>query len=610
MLENLYSQVPSKIFLQTGRKSYSYQWLQEKIKKISGLFKSLNLSQGDRILLAVSDESEMSALFLTALANGITAVIADPESKAPRAEGIIRRTNPKCLIADKPTLETWKISSPGPMAVLSYQKNGNSSAGILSKFLQKTKLEPLSNDYLSLLDKAIPATEFPDPPLSNGYAYIIFTSGTTADSKGVAITHGNLSAHLATLKKVYNLNPDSALLNQLMLCHADGCIQGPVLSAYTGCTWHHPFRFTIEQIPFLLDYCYANSITHFFVVPAMLNLITQFSENYEGSFLYPEFKAILSVSAHLEASLWDRFESIFKVPICNIYGLTETVAGSLFSGPLQDTFRKYTVGKPVDCSIKIINDEGNEIEKGETGELCLRGDHIMKNYWDDQAATKEAIREGWFHTGDLASQDRDGFITIRGRKKNLVISGGINIQPEEVTECLLKHPAISESCVLGLPDEVFGEKLVAAVVLRPGYSSTTAEIAEYCRQFLEEKKVPSKVHIVSALPKGVSGKVQLNVLKDRLSRELFKPNGVNGNGNGNGKYTEDVLHIAAESFQVPVSRLSIQDTSQTVEGWDSLAHLSFITSLEHHFKIRFDTAEVITMNSIRKAAELIKEKHG
>jgi long-chain acyl-CoA synthetase len=228
----------------------------------------------------------------------------------------------------------------------------------------------------------------------------------------------------------------------------------------------------------------------------------------------------------------------------------------------------------------------------------------MKNYWADPVLTTEAFAHGWFLSGDLASQDSDGFVTIRGRKKNLIISGGINIQPEEVTECILKNSAISEACAVGMPDEVFGERLVAAVVLKSGSSLTGTEIIEECRQSLEEKKVPNRIFIVDSLPKGVSGKVQLNALREQLLN-LQPKNLVN-----TGDFEEDVLSIASESFQVPVTRLSIHDTSQTVAGWDSLAHLSFITSLEDHFKVRFNTAEVITMNSIRKATELIKVKHG
>lgn len=602
MLETVFTQTADKIFLQARQKAFTYGWLQQKIKQISGLFEWLNIKAGDNLVLAVSDEPAMSVLFLAALANGITVVIADPESKAPRANSIIHRTNPKYIIADKETLASWQLAETLP--VLSYQKENLSANGLLGKFLKKNKTEGPSNDYLTALDKAEPAKEFPEIPAADLIAYIIFTSGTTADSKGVSITQGNLAAHLATLKKVYGLNADSRILNLLFLCHADGCIQGPLLAAYAGCSWHKPFRFAIEKIPEFLDYGYANNISHVFVVPAMLNMILQFAENYEDSFQYPEFKSLISVSAHLDGALWDKFESTFKVNVSNVYGLTETVAGSLFCGPLPGTYRKYSAGKPMDCEIRIVNDQVEDVAPGQTGELCLRGAHIMKNYYSDLKLTSEAFADGWLLTGDLASQDEDEFVTIRGRKKNLIISGGINIQPEEVTECILKNPAVAEACAIGMPDEVFGEKLVAAVVLNPGFTLTGTEIIEDCRQWLEEKKVPNRLFIVDALPKGVSGKVQLNILREQLLK-LQPHTKVNS-----GDFANEVLSIAAESFQVSVSRLSIEDTSQTVAGWDSLAHLTFITSLEDHFKVHFNMAEVITMNSIRRATELIKIKNG
>jgi long-chain acyl-CoA synthetase len=603
MLQTLFEQPGGRTFLQVQHKAYSYQWLQQKIKQISGLFASLGIGAGQRLLLAVSDESEMAALFLAALANGVTVVITDPDTKAPRAKSIIERSSPAAIIADRKTLECWQPDPAGIIAIFSYEKEMGPRAGLLGKFLQKNKTTALNNDYRAALENCPPVNELPALPDPDLIAYIIFTSGTTAGSKGVAITHGNLRAHLSTLKKVYGLDEKSMLLNTLLLWHADGCIQGPLLAACAGCTWHNPFSFSIERIPALLDYCYANDITHFFAVPAILNMILQFSENYEDSFRYPAFKALISVSAHLEAPLWDKFETVFQVSVSNVYGLTETVAGSLFSGPLADTRRKHTVGRPVDCEIRILNDLEEPVGTGETGELCLRGAHVMKSYWSDPTLTAEAVREGWFFTGDLASQDKEGFVTIRGRKKNLIISGGTNIQPEEVTECMLAHPAISEACALGLPDEVFGEKLVAAVVLKTGFTTTGVELIEYCRQLLEEKKVPQRIHLVAGLPKGVSGKVQLNLLKEQLSKPA---EGLPAN---RGQFADDVLSIAAESFQVPVSRLSVRDTSQTLTGWDSLAHLTFVTSLEDHFKIRFNTAEVMTMNSIQRATDLIKEKY-
>ena len=275
----------------------------------------------------------------------------------------------------------------------------------------------------SILENVTAVEKLPSPPNPDALAYIIFTSGTTAETKGVSITHFSLAAHLATLKEVYNLEAGSKIFNQLLLSHADGCIQGPLLAAYVGCEWHRPFRFSIEKIPSILDYCYAKNISHVFMVPAMLNMMVQFAETYEDSFSYPEFKALISVSAHLEAPLWDKFEAIFKIPVNNIYGLTETVAGSLFCGPLKETYKKYTAGKPVDCEVRIIDNSGENVKDDESGELLLKGPHIMKSYWANDKSTSEAFKDGWFYTGDLASKDADGFITIRGRKKNLIISG-------------------------------------------------------------------------------------------------------------------------------------------------------------------------------------------
>ena len=589
-------------FLQTAKKRYSYKWLKDKQAQITGLFSTLGLQPGDRLMLGLSDDAEMSALFITAMLNNITVVMADPEARGFRVESIVRRTTPACIIADAETLKLWALEEK--WKTIAFRADAVPGTGLLGKFLKKKTDNVAATDYLSLLQQSVPvlpvAVARPEDT-----AYIIFTSGTTAESKGVAITRRNLETHLSTLVKVYGLTPESILLNTLFLSHADGCIQGPVLAAFTGCSWHKPFRFTIEKIPEYLDYIFANNITHVFAVPAMLNMLLQFSEGYEDSFRYPGFRALLSVSAHLDAGLWERFESVFTIRLSNVYGLTETVAGSLFCTPVFDTYRKGTAGKPVDCATRIVDENRNDVMPGETGELWLRGDHIMPAYWNDPEATKLALHDGWLMTGDLAAADGEGFISILGRKKNLIISGGFNIQPEEVTESLLKNADVMEATAFGLPDEVFGEKLAAAVVLKAGTMLSSAEIINECRTWLEERKIPGQIFILDELPKGVSGKVSLPALREKIKaiQEIRVPSKT-------GTSATDILSVAADAFQVPVSKLSMTDTSRTIAGWDSLAHLSFVTSLESHFNVRFNTAEVITMNSLRRAAELIEIKNG
>jgi long-chain acyl-CoA synthetase len=603
MLQKIFTQPGNKIFLQTDDKSYSYSWLQQKIKKTLSFWNDAGIKSGDKIFAAVSNDAEMAVIFLSALIGGVTIIVGDPDMKAPRANAIVQRSSPACIIADKESLDLWQLDVNENCKIIPVVKQSVAGSKLLSKFLQKNKTVNSATDYLSLIDNSSEINTIPAPPPEDNLAYIFFTSGTTANSKGVAITYGNLLAHLITLKKVYGLNDNSKILNQLLLCHADGSVQGPVLTAFAGCTWHRPFRFSIEKIPALLDYCYGNNVTHFFIVPAMLNMMVNFAEGYEDSFTYPEFKALLSVSAHLETSLWDKFEAVYKVPVNNIYGLTETVAGSLFCGPLEGTYRKYTAGKPVDCETRIVNEADEDVRAGETGELCLKGAHIMKGYWNDEQLTNEAIKNNWFYTGDFASQDEDGFITIKGRKKNLIISGGINIQPEEITECLLMHPAVLEACAFGMHDEVFGEKLEAAVIAKHETEISTFELIEHCRKLLDERKVPHKIYLVEQFPKGVSGKIQINTLKEQLLQSNHNELTTEENN-----FEEEVISVASEVFQTPVSALSVKDTSYSVAGWDSLAHLEFITSLEDRFKIKFNTAEIITMNNIQKAINLVKAK--
>ena len=169
-------------------------------------------------------------------------------------------------------------------------------------------------------------------------------------------------------------------------------------------------------------------------MPTLLSFFEKYHEGFEDSFQTPDFKFAISVAALLEERLWHSVSSIFKIQIVNIYGLTETVTGSVYCGPSADTFKIGTVGKPTDCSIKIIDEEGQEVTKGEKGELLLKGDHIMVGYFNNPEATSKVLIDGWLYSGDIAREDEDGFVKIVGRKKSMINSGGFRVQPEEIEE--------------------------------------------------------------------------------------------------------------------------------------------------------------------------------
>jgi acyl-CoA synthetase (AMP-forming)/AMP-acid ligase II/surfactin synthase thioesterase subunit/acyl carrier protein len=586
MLTNCFKQTPEKIFLSTETGIYTYGELQENIKKIAGLFRLLDINKQDRIILSSTNEAQTSAIFLAAVSEEIGIIIIDTNTKQPRVEAIINKVSPSVIIADQELAESWNLSNITSCKILNIPDNTALNNGLKE------------DSYYNILQSA--ESRMPsDIPDKSSLAYIMFTSGTTSDSKGVAISQESLKTHLDTLKKVYSLSADSQLLNQLILSHADGLIQGPVLSAYVGCTWHRPFGFSISRIAELLQYIYKNNISHFIAVPTMLHFIVHHSEGYEDSFKNPAFRYVISVSANLSKSLWDVFENTFKIELGNVYGLTETVAGSLFCIPDGNNYKKYTIGKPIDCSIKIVDDNNHILSAGEPGELCIKGPHIMTGYWKDPIKTNEIIKEGWLYTGDIAIEDEDGFVAITGRKKNVIISGGMNIQPEEVIECVLYNKMIREACAFGAADEILGEKLILAVAPSEGVTLTKKDILDYCNTKLEQKLLPQEIYILNELPKGVSGKVQIEKLKELcLNADLNST-----------KKTDDgeslLLKIISEIFQIQINPQKLNEVDFFNLGGDSILAALFIAKIEQAYKIKLQFRDIYKNSNLKKLEDLI-----
>jgi fatty-acyl-CoA synthase len=200
------------------------------------------------------------------------------------------------------------------------------------------------------------------------------------------------------------------------------------------------------------------------------------------------------------------------------YGLTE-VGVNCFAVNDEDTPRKPgSIGKPMMFTeAKLVNSEGNQVAPDEVGELCLRGPHVCRGYWNNPAATAQVLdAEGWFHTGDLARCDEDGFFYIAGRSKDMIISGGVNIYPAEIERELLDHPAIAEVSVIGTIDEKWGEVPVAFVALKSGASASDLELIEFLRPRINKIKLPRHISFVEALPRNAYGKVLKLELQDRL----------------------------------------------------------------------------------------------
>jgi fatty-acyl-CoA synthase len=204
------------------------------------------------------------------------------------------------------------------------------------------------------------------------------------------------------------------------------------------------------------------------------------------------------------------------------YGMTETSPVSFQSGTDDSLERRVsTVGRILPhLQVKIVDGDGNTVPVGQTGELCTRGYSVMLGYWDDAERTAEAIRDGWMHTGDLATIDAEGFCNIVGRVKDMLIRGGENVYPREIEEYLFAHPKIQQVQVFGVPDPKYGEEVCTWIVLKAGESATEEEIRSWCRERIAHYKVPRYVRFVDELPMTVTGKAQKFVMRERMIREL------------------------------------------------------------------------------------------
>jgi long-chain acyl-CoA synthetase len=216
-------------------------------------------------------------------------------------------------------------------------------------------------------------------------------------------------------------------------------------------------------------------------------------------------------------STQERFQALFGIPVREAYGMTET--GPSAVNPVH-AIRSGSLGKPFDgVEVRIVDSDGKDVPDGKIGEIAVRSPANFAGYWDDPAATREVLRDGWLHSGDLARRDADGYLWFEGRKKEIIVRDGLNISPQEVEEAIYDHPAVLEVAVIGIPDPVgaHGERVVAFVSLRRGLVTDDQELRDHARQHLADFKIPEQIFFVKDLPKGITGKIQRRALKEMTS---------------------------------------------------------------------------------------------
>lgn len=558
-----------------------------------------DLGFGSQLVVATTDELEYASLALALVSCGRTPIIFDTDSTASEANRVLVGITVDGIIADKSIAHRWGLNTE----TTPYLEIGSTSPkGMFSGLLKKRK-ETIETKTWPLTHGS--KDEFTTPSFSEQtLAYIIFTSGTTSRPKGVELTHRALDSQLSTLVRQYGLSSTSNILNTLPMHHADGLLQGPILAWYSGATVHRPCAFTVANLQRYLDSIYRDRITHFIAVPTMLSLIHRLGLEWKDNFTSEDFRFIVSCAGHLETELWTGLERDLGMPVVNLYGLTETGTSALFNGPDPNSRRVGTLGKPVNSEIKIVDQNAQEVTQGETGELLIRSEQLMRGYHNDPEATQAALQDGWLLTGDLVRELESGHISLVGRKKNQIISGGRNISPEEVNSVLLTHPTVTEAVVFGQHEVDWGEKVVALVV-STGEQQDSQELIEWCRIHLSEYKIPKEIRFTAELPKGPSGKVRL-----QEARKLF--DGQNSDTKNEGEISVSlqakVLQVAAKIFKTDQAVLSPTSSPENTQGWDSLAHMELILALEEAFGIRLSAKEIMQLSTLGNAEKIISAK--
>ena len=348
---------------------------------------------------------------------------------------------------------------------------------------------------------------------------IQFTSGTTGAPKGATLTHHNIVNNAHAVAQCMRFTEQDSLCIPVPLYHCFGMVLAVLACTASGAKMVFPgegfdARATLAAVE-------AERCTALHGVPTMF--IAELDHPEFRNFDLSRLRTGIMAGAPCPIEVMRRVQNDMHMHEVTIaYGMTETSPVS-FQSATDDPLDKRvtTVGRVLPhLEVKLVDDQGRIVAVGEKGELCTRGYSVMQGYWDDPERTADAVRDGWMHTGDLATLDAEGYCNIVGRVKDMVIRGGENVYPREVEEFLFRHPKVAAVQVFGVPDARYGEELCAWIIAKPGQSCTDDEIRDFCRDQIAHYKVPRYIRFVDELPVTVTGKPQKFVMRDAMMREL------------------------------------------------------------------------------------------
>lgn len=480
-----------------GDREHTYLDLDASVTRVAKGLVSIGIKPGDRVAIMALNSDAYVFAYAGIMRAGASVVPVNPVLKPDEVAYMLRDSEAKAVIA----LEALKPVVEAAAARLAHAPfvvtvGGGGEPGSLESWLSAD------------------ATDGALPPVSaQDVAAILYTSGTTGRPKGAMLTHGNLVANATACRQAIRFTEDDIIMTVLPMFHSYAATVGVVLPLLTGACIVVVERFAPLEVPGVFQ---RRKCTVLPCVPAMCVALLRARPHIPDDAL-DSLRLCVSGGAPFPVELMQRFEQAFGVTVIEGDGPTE--CGPVTSvNPVEGERKPGSIGLPIPTvEMKIVNDDDEELPDGEIGEICVRGPSVMAGYLNQPEATAEAMRGGWFHTGDLGYRDEDGYYYIVDRKKDMLIVGGLNVYPREVEEVLHTHPAVLEAAVIGVPDEIRGERVRAVVVLREGAQAQGPDLIRHCRERLANFKVPKDVVFVDELPKTLTGKVLKRELRDSHS---------------------------------------------------------------------------------------------
>jgi len=464
--------------------------------KFAHAVQKLGVGSGDRVALLALNEPEYLDMFFGLGKIGAILVPINYRLAGPEIQYILRDSESSVLVFGKEYVE-----------IIDSIRNDIPA----KEFIAITDDPPAwAQSYESVI-KDEPESE---PDISGGdddVLSILYTSGTTGRPKGAMLTHKNYFCTSVNIFTTVGYTGETALL-VLPLFHIGGLAQAPIWA-------HHGVRAvllrSLDPTRFL-ELIQEEKVTAFGSVPALLQILKMVPdfEKYDWS----SIRVLLVYAAPLPVTMLKEYDEA-GIEVRNLYGLTESTGSGTVIDSEHSMLKAGSCGLPMFHSeVLVVDEEGNEVGPEELGEVIMRGDMVMKGYWNNPEETAKTIKDGWLYTGDIAKRDSDGFFYIMDRKKDMIISGGENIYPAEIEDAILGHPKVIDAGVIGFPHELWGEAVKAIVVVNQGEELTEDELIEWCKGKIGKYKIPRKVEFADSLPRTPTGKILKRVLRDEYNK--------------------------------------------------------------------------------------------